>query len=81
MFDHHLALWRLVPDGAPVVTPGARLLPVRQEGRPAMLKIAVETEERFGGVLMAWWDGNGAARVLAMEAMRSCWSAPRAGDP
>ena len=30
-----------------------------------MLKIAREEEERRGGALMAWWDGDGAAKVLA----------------
>ena len=67
MFDHHLALWNLTPDGDPIVTPGARLLPVRRGGEAAMLKIATEAEEKFGGVLMAWWDGRGAARVLEMD--------------
>jgi streptomycin 6-kinase len=28
-----------------------------------MLKLATEEEERFGGVLMEWWKGDGAARV------------------
>ena len=32
-----------------------------------MLKLATEEEERFGGVLMEWWDGDGAARVLARD--------------
>jgi streptomycin 6-kinase len=32
-----------------------------------MLKIALESEEKFGGVLMTWWDGDGAARVLAQD--------------
>jgi len=32
-----------------------------------MLKIAREEEERRGGRLMAWWDGDGAARVLAQD--------------
>jgi streptomycin 6-kinase len=31
----------------------------------AMLKLSCEEEERHGGVLMEWWDGEGAARVLA----------------
>jgi streptomycin 6-kinase len=67
MFDPFLARWNLVPDGAPVVTRSARLLPVRRNGEAAMLKIATEAEERFGSVLMNWWDGRGAARVLAMD--------------
>jgi streptomycin 6-kinase len=65
LFDRYLALWNLVPDGDVIVTPTARLLPVRRGGEAAMLKVATEAEERFGGVLMAWWDGDGAARVLA----------------
>lgn len=67
MFDDYLAPWDLVPDGEPILTFGARLLPVRRRGEAAMLKIATEAEEKFGGVLMAWWDGQGAARVLAMD--------------
>ena len=67
MFDAHLARWGLVPDGAPIVTRSSRLLPVRRHGAPAMLKVAVAAEERFGGALMAWWDGKGAARVLEQD--------------
>lgn len=40
----------------------------REDGAPAMLKIAVEAEERWGGPLMGWWDGEGAARVLEHDA-------------
>jgi streptomycin 6-kinase len=32
-----------------------------------MLKVASAVEERRGGSLMAWWDGDGAARVLAQD--------------
>jgi streptomycin 6-kinase len=67
MFDAYLKRWALEPDGKPIVTPFSRLLPVRQHGVPAMLKIANEAEETFGGVLMTWWDGEGAARVLAHD--------------
>jgi len=65
MFDDHLARWGLAPDGDPIITRSSRLLPVRREGAPAMLKIATAAEERRGGLLMVWWDGQGAARVLA----------------
>jgi streptomycin 6-kinase len=61
----HLARWDLVPDGEPITTPSSLLLAVRHNGVPAMLKIAREDEERHGGALMAWWDGDGAAKVLA----------------
>lgn len=61
----HLARWELVPDGEPIETPSSLLLPVRHNGAPAMLKIAREEEERRGAAVMAWWNGEGAARVLA----------------
>ncbi|MFM9379529.1 aminoglycoside phosphotransferase family protein [Pseudomonas sp. UV AK001] len=64
-FDPWLKRWALVPDGAPIITPGSKLLPVRQGDVPAMLKVAVDDEEKYGNLLMTWWDGDGAARVLA----------------
>ncbi len=67
LFEGYLTRWSLAPDGKPIVTPRAQLLPVRQNGQPAMLKVATEPEEMFGALLMAWWDGDGAARVLAHE--------------
>ena len=67
MFDTYLSRWKLAPDGAPIITRAARLLPVRHEGRPAMLKVSHEEDEKQGGVLMRWWDGHGAARVLAHD--------------
>ena len=65
MYDDHLERWRLIPDGAPLVTHSSHLLPVMHGGVPAMLKIAREDEERRGPDLMIWWNGDGAARVLA----------------
>lgn len=67
MFDSYLRRWDLVPDGDPIVTPAARLLPVRHHGNAAILKIATEHDERFNAVLMTWWDGDGVARVLAHD--------------
>ena len=32
-----------------------------------MLKVAIDVEEKFGGLLMTWWDGQGAAQVFAHE--------------
>jgi streptomycin 6-kinase len=66
-FDDHLARWGLTADGEPIATRSSDLLPVRLAGVPAMLKIAREAEERWGGLLMGWWGGDGAARVLAQE--------------
>jgi streptomycin 6-kinase len=65
MFSDYLARWDLTPDGKPTITPTSRLLPVRAGHVPAMLKIAVIEEEKLGNTLMIWWNGHGAARVLA----------------
>ncbi|MCD9573239.1 aminoglycoside phosphotransferase family protein [Pseudomonas protegens] len=68
MFETYMKRWRLTPDGDPIVTPGSRLLPVRlQDGAPAMLKIALDEHEQAGNRLMAWWAGEGAARVHAQQ--------------
>jgi streptomycin 6-kinase len=67
MFEPYLACWDLSRDGEPITTPAARLLPVVRGGEPAMLKLSHENDERLGGVLMEWWDGEGAARVLARD--------------
>lgn len=66
-FSSYLDRWALSPDGDPIVTRSSRLLPVRHAGAPAMLKVAVEPEEKWGAGLMIWWGGVGAARVLAHE--------------
>ncbi|HMK90418.1 MAG TPA: aminoglycoside phosphotransferase family protein [Methylocystis sp.] len=65
MFAEHLDRWGLTPDGAPIVTRSGRLLPVRQGEVPAMLKLASAEEGGAGAALMSWWNGDGAARVLA----------------
>ena len=69
-FAPWLDRWELIPDGAPFETRYTRswLMPVRQDGAPAMLKIATSPEEVRGAALMARWAGEGAARVLAREA-------------
>jgi streptomycin 6-kinase len=65
MFAEYLTRWALTPEGDPIVTRNSRLLTVRQHGVPAMLKIAMDAEEKIGNRLMTWWDGEGSARVLA----------------
>ena len=67
MFESYLTCWNLTPDGNSIATHAAHLLPVMRDGQKAMLKLAVEEEERVGGALMVWWDGDGAARALAHE--------------
>lgn len=66
-FQPWLARWRLVPDGEAISTHSSLLLPVQSDGAAAMLKIATVEEERRGANLMAWYAGDGAARVLAHE--------------
>ena len=66
-FQYYIDRWRLTPEGNPIVTRTSRLLPVRCQGMPAMLKIAVEAEEELGNELMVWWDGQGVPLVLARE--------------
>ncbi|WP_425493299.1 aminoglycoside phosphotransferase family protein [Microvirga zambiensis] len=39
-------------------------MPVLFQGQPAMLKVTDAADERHGHLLMRWWAGNGAARVL-----------------
>jgi streptomycin 6-kinase len=67
MFDEYLNEWGLKVDGDPIITHSSRLLPVRINDTPAMLKIAVDSEEKLGALLMTWWNGEGAARVFAYK--------------
>ncbi|ATQ41068.1 aminoglycoside phosphotransferase family protein [Caulobacter mirabilis] len=65
-FPPYLRDWRLSQDGAPIVTHSSLLLPVRTEGgAPAMIKLPHEIEEKRGAAVMVWWEGDGAAAVLA----------------
>jgi streptomycin 6-kinase len=67
VFAAYLARWDLTPDGDRIVTPTSTLLPVLRGSVAAMIKIATHPEERRGNRLMTWWDGHGAARVLAQD--------------
>lgn len=67
LFAPYLSRWSLTADGAPFRSLSSDLLPVRRDGRPAMLKVTDEPEERYGAKLMAWWHGDGAVAVLAMD--------------
>ena len=57
--------WQLTVDGDAFATPGSQLLPVRWQGRSAMLKRALTPEDKSGGALLRWWNGDGAAQVYA----------------
>ena len=67
LFDQYLERWDLTVDGDAFASRNGNLLPVRQDGVPAMLKVSQVAEEQAGSVLMAWWDGDGAAPVLAYD--------------
>jgi hypothetical protein len=41
IFERYITMWGLTPDGIPIVTRSSRLFPVRKNGVPAMLKIAI----------------------------------------
>jgi streptomycin 6-kinase len=66
-FAPWLSRWRLTPDGEGFGSLAGKLLPVRCDGEPAILKVSHAPEEIAGGALMEWWGGDGAARVLARE--------------
>ncbi|WP_238261795.1 aminoglycoside phosphotransferase family protein [Cupriavidus pauculus] len=65
MLSDYIRRWHLVPDAEPILTASSCLLASTYRGQPAMLKVAMCDEERRGNTVMAWWDGDGAARVLA----------------
>jgi streptomycin 6-kinase len=64
IFDNYLSRWNLSVDGEPIITRSSNLLPVLYKNSPAILKIALNDEERRGCFVMTWWDGEGAAPVL-----------------
>jgi streptomycin 6-kinase len=64
MFERYIQHWNLDVDGEPIITKFSTLLPVRVTGEPAMLKILKHDEERTGSQVLAWWNGEGAVRVL-----------------
>ncbi|MDU5843631.1 MAG: metalloregulator ArsR/SmtB family transcription factor, partial [Cutibacterium avidum] len=54
LVSHHLKVLR-----------SAHLVSARKDGQKAILKITDDDSERIGCELMVWWNGNGAAKVLA----------------
>ncbi|MGJ7526871.1 aminoglycoside phosphotransferase family protein [Variovorax sp. GB1P17] len=67
LFERYLKRWDLTIDGEALTSLNGHLLPVRQRGVPAMLKLSQAPEEQAGALLMAWWNGDGAAPVLAHD--------------
>jgi streptomycin 6-kinase len=68
LFEPWIARWSLVPDGPAFESQlHSQLLPVLSKGAPAILKIADGKAARRAADMMAWYEGDGAARVLAAD--------------
>ena len=67
MFDAYLKRWQLTLDGQPFASLNGVLVPVRRGDVRAMLKVSRSAHEKAGARLLAWWEGAGAAPVLAMD--------------
>lgn len=65
VFAPWLVRWGLVSDGESIRTHASHLLPVRRDGAPAMLKLPEVEDERRGYLPLEYWNGDGAARLLA----------------
>jgi streptomycin 6-kinase len=68
MPESQLTKWQLARDGDVITTARGQLYPVRlPDGTAAMLKMSTDAEERNGHLLLRWWGGDGAARMLAHD--------------
>ena len=65
VFSPWLTRWSLKPAGEPIRTRASRLLPVLRDVQPAMLKLPEAEDERRGYLPLEYWNGDGAARLLA----------------
>jgi len=65
IFEPWLTRWGLVADGKPIRTHASYLLPVLRDSAPAMLKLPEVEDERRGYLPLEYWNGDGAARLLA----------------
>lgn len=64
VFAPWLARWRLTPDGAMIVGPNSRLLPVRRDGEALMLKAGMHPREVRAAGYLRWLGGSGAVAVM-----------------
>lgn len=66
--DRLLTAWSLHLEGEPWSTPSSELARVRSSHHGAcILKIPFNDEERTGSQVLAWWHGDGAAPVYAID--------------
>lgn len=62
------ARWRLLPEGAPIVTFHGFLQPVRRCGAALMVKVVNPDDEEVKGVaLLVRWGGRSAVRLIAVD--------------
>jgi len=64
-FSPWLIRWNLEAAGKPIRTHASQLLPVLHDSQPAMLKLPEVEDERRGYLPLDYWNGDGAARLLA----------------
>jgi streptomycin 6-kinase len=65
LFGPWLRRWNLVPDGEVIAGTWAKVIPVRSNGEPAMLKAGLTDSEASALDLLSWYGGEGAVRLLA----------------
>ncbi|MFC6101011.1 aminoglycoside phosphotransferase family protein [Olivibacter domesticus] len=58
-----MELWKLKSDEKSFISTSSLLQRVTYRNLPAMIKVPIEPEEKWGSALMTWWDGDGAAKV------------------
>jgi streptomycin 6-kinase len=67
-FAQYRRKWGLMADGSLSETPTSWLMPVRQRGRPAMLKMLKRSgDERTAGSLLHYFAGSGAVQLIAAD--------------
>jgi streptomycin 6-kinase len=67
-FAQYRRKWGLVADGSLSETPTSWLVPVRQRGRPTMLKMLKSTsDERAAASLLRYFSGTGAVQLIAAD--------------
>ena len=67
ILNYRIKEWELIPDGNSFQTHSSLLQPVLYGALKAMLKIPLTSEEKTGSILLDWWDGKGAVRVLKSD--------------
>ncbi|WP_006244484.1 aminoglycoside phosphotransferase family protein [Mycolicibacterium tusciae] len=68
--------WDLCPDGPAIDTEGSRLMPVRADSAPAVLKIGASEHAHL---VLRRWNGRGAVRLLRADPHRRALLLERLG--